>query len=824
MPDSERNPVLVAAGAAASPAPHWHDAETAPPSQTSDDSPPASPRRDASVPAAIGPYRLGDRIGEGGFGVVYLAEQDAPIRRTVAIKLIKPGMDSAGVIARFEAERRLLARMDHPGIARVLDAGAIPAGLPGEGRPYFVMEYVAGEPIHTFCDRAGMGIEARVDLFIRVCEAVQHAHQRGALHRDLKPSNLLVRPGDRGEEPRPKVIDFGVAKALLALDVDGPVTRADHVVGTPEYMSPEQADAQDVDTRTDVYALGVVLYQLLTGQLPHGNTPRQISPRDLAHLLRTVTPIAPSRVVADRPSRAGSGTPIARRRSARRRGTPADAGSAAGAPGTGLASGGRTAASGSLPPTTLTPGSRIAGELDCIVLKALAPDRERRYESPGALARDLRRALDGDAVEARPDSLGYRLRVLHRRHRWPFLLAEVVLALLILTGSVIAAQAAELARLATQASAERDRTEQQARVAAAADEFIRNALTEASKKLPADANLIDLLTHVAATLDATPLPDPIMEARIRLSLADSMEDLGRADLGEPQVKEALRLLQAVPAVDPLAIDARSSLGVMLASLERLEEALPILRAAHDDAARVLPPTDPNGITITMNYAVAVRRSGDLATARPLYEDAVKRRTARFGPLHPETISAQANMVSLLIEAKELAAAADLGTDLLARAIASGVDPARDEMLKLLSNTARAVDLAGRLDEAAPLYQTLLEGCDRQLGRDHPNTVVALTNVADAWIRAGRAADAFAALDARLPIVEAARGEADPSTLRLRFNLAIAAAKAGDVPRATQEYQRAAATLAELNAEDTARRMEKDRARAEAAVRDAGGTP
>ncbi len=212
---------------------------------------------------AIGPYRLLERIGEGGMGEVFVAEQTHPIRRRVALKLIKPGMDSREVVARFEAERQALAMMDHPFIARVLDAGAV-----DRGQPFFVMELVAGLPITEYCDLRRLGIRERLDLAVRVCDAVQHAHQKAIIHRDLKPSNILV---SEGEPPTPKIIDFGIAKATAQRLTDKTmVTAFGQMMGTPEYTSPEQVDLtnEDIDTRADIYALGVILYELLTGTLP----------------------------------------------------------------------------------------------------------------------------------------------------------------------------------------------------------------------------------------------------------------------------------------------------------------------------------------------------------------------------------------------------------------------------------------------------------------------------------------------------------------------------------------------------------------------------
>ena len=257
--------------------------------------PPVDPdnTREASAPSEakdrIGPYRLLQRLGEGGMGEVWLAEQVAPVRRHVALKVIKAGMDTAQVIARFEAERQALALMDHPAIAVVFDAGTTP-----EGRPYFAMEYVKGEPITTYCDRHRLATPQRLELFIQVCEGVQHAHQKGVIHRDLKPSNVLVAVQD--ERPVPKIIDFGVAKATTQRLTERTLyTELGVLIGTPEYMSPEQAEMTglNIDTRTDVYALGVILYELLTGVLPFDR--RTLFAKGLDEIRRTIREVEPPR-------------------------------------------------------------------------------------------------------------------------------------------------------------------------------------------------------------------------------------------------------------------------------------------------------------------------------------------------------------------------------------------------------------------------------------------------------------------------------------------------------------------------------------------------
>jgi serine/threonine protein kinase/Flp pilus assembly protein TadD len=326
--------------------------------------------------ASVGPYRLLQEIGEGGMGTVFMAEQQEPVRRKVALKIIKPGMDSRQVVARFEAERQALSMMDHPNIARVLDAGTT-----ASGRPYFVMELVHGVPITEFCDANKLTPRQRLELFIPVCQAIQHAHQKGIIHRDIKPGNILVTMYD--DRPVPKVIDFGVAKAVEQRLTERTLfTQFGALVGTFEYMSPEQAEmnAFGVDTRSDVYSLGVLLYELLTGSTPlERQRLRGAVLGEVVRLIKEEEPPRPSLRLST------SGT-LAKVAAARR-----------------------------TEPTKLS--ALVRGELDWIVMRCLEKDRTRRYDTASALARDVERYLHDEAVEARPASVWYRLGKAYRRNR-----------------------------------------------------------------------------------------------------------------------------------------------------------------------------------------------------------------------------------------------------------------------------------------------------------------------------------------------------------------------------------------------------------------------
>lgn len=390
------------------------------------DSPAArsAPTPGEAAGTVIGPYKLIEQIGEGGMGTVWMAQQTDPVKRLVAVKLIKAGMDSKQVIARFEAERQALALMEHPNIARVLDAGTTTAG-----RPYFVMDLVKGVPITRYCDEHHLTPRQRLELFIPICQAIQHAHQKGIIHRDLKPSNVLVAHYDG--KPVPKVIDFGVAKAAgQVLTEKTLVTGFGNIVGTLEYMSPEQAEVNqlDIDTRSDIYSLGVLLYELLAGSPPF--TRMELEKAGMLEMLRVIREQEPSK-----PSTKLSSSEALPTLSANR-GTE---------------------------PAKLT--KLVRGELDWIVMKALEKDRNRRYETANGFAADVQRYLNDETVQACPPSAGYKLRKFGRKYRTALNIAAVVVALLVAAAAISAWQAVRATLAEQQAVDERDRAKASFRMA-----------------------------------------------------------------------------------------------------------------------------------------------------------------------------------------------------------------------------------------------------------------------------------------------------------------------------------------------------------------------
>ena len=516
----------------------------------------------------IGPYKLLEQIGEGGMGIVYMAEQSQPVRRKVALKIIKPGMDTRQVIARFEAERQALAMMDHPNIAKVLDAGATETG-----RPYFVMELVRGIPITDYCDQHRLPIHKRLDLFMQVCRAVQHAHQKGIIHRDIKPTNVLVTALDG--VPMPRVIDFGIAKATGQSLTDKTLfTGFAQLIGTPLYMSPEQAElsAVDIDTRSDIYSLGVLLYELLTGTTPFDQGVFRTAALDeVRRIIREQEPPKPS----TRLSALGAAS---------------------------------TTVSDNRQSDVRMLSRSLRGELDWIVMKALEKDRRRRYDTASGLARDVERYLAGDAVEAGPPSGWYRLRKFVRRNR-VVLTTTALVALALIAGTTVSVWQVIVARRArADAVTQRDRAR-----TAEVDALAQRNRAEANYQKARDA-VDKLLTEVGqVSLKDVPQMEPVRRrllesalqyyqgflqqsgdaAAIRHEIGGAHERVAEihALLGRPEPAQ-VAARRAVDTLDPLAAEfpaeasyrrslglAFSRLGLVLIDVGAFPEGERVLRRA-----------------------------------------------------------------------------------------------------------------------------------------------------------------------------------------------------------------------------------------------------
>jgi serine/threonine protein kinase len=539
--------------------------------------------RDAgTVGAQVGPYKLLRRIGEGGMGVVFEAEQERPVRRRVALKLIKWGMDTRRVVARFESERQALALMSHANIARVYDAGATE-----RGRPYFVMEYVKGEPITDYCDRQRLTTRERLGLFIQVCAGVQHAHQRGVIHRDMKPSNVLVAVEDK--RPVPKIIDFGVAKATShRLTEKTLFTEYGQLVGTPAYMSPEQAEMTplDVDTRSDVYSLGVLLYELLTGVLPFDSKGlREAGYDEMRRRIREDEPSRPSTKVVT----LGDGSQEVAR--SRRTDVPALK-------------------------------RQLRGDLDWITLKALEKDRTRRYDSASELAADIERHLHDEPVEASPPSKVYRLTKFVRRHRIGAGTSVVFVLLLI--------------AFATFMAVERTRADREAETARQVSDFLVE-LFRVSNPSEARGNSVtarEILDKGAEKIERELAGQPIVQGRLMNTMGRAFLGLGLYPDAERLLRSSLRSLSEHPRANELPIaETDMWLGWVLAFAGKPEEAETLCRRSLAVFENELGPDDPRVGTAMSTLATALRFQGKFKDSGPLYRRALAIQEKALGPDH-----------------------------------------------------------------------------------------------------------------------------------------------------------------------------------------------
>ncbi len=772
----------------------------------------------ASVPETtagtlIGPYKLRQRLGEGGMGEVWLAEQEQPVRRVVALKLIKEGLSSTPVIARFEAERQALAMMDHQNIAKVFDAGTTLAG-----RPYFVMELVNGVPITRYCDENQLSIDQRLRLFMDVCAGVHHAHQKGIIHRDLKPANILV--GQQDGRPVPKVIDFGLAKAIentSRLTDQSLFTGIGQILGTLKYMSPEQAslDNLDIDTRTDIYALGVILYELLTGCTPLDETTlKGQAALKLLEMVREKEPIKPS-------SRLGSSSEQEISAITNKRRTD----------------------SGRL-------NRILAGDLDWIVMKALEKDRARRYDSASGFAADVQRYLQCEPVIARPPSLNYRMRKFVRKHRVG--VASVALVALALMGGIVgtswalsrARQAEQDANAAWEAeSTQRQKAEMSQQLAEKNLAFarkgneilgsvfadldpnavyrevsdLRNALRgnleDAVKELDGSAisdpvALGDMLETLGLSLlglglsqQASELFERLLKLRteqygtnhvetfdVMNMLALSHGQLGRHDLAVTQYEKALELRKAKLGADHFdTIQSMNNLASCYQALGRLEKSLPLMEQASELMKTKLGAEHEDTLKSMNNLAAAYRAAGKFDQAFPMFEETLNKAKTSLGPSHPLTLLFAGNLAVSYQNAGQVTKALPLHEEVLELKKAQlGTD--HPETLSSMNNLASCYRAAGQIDKALPLFEKTLEMRTTRLGSDHPDTLTTMSNLAVAFQTIGQPKDALPLIVKTLETRKAKLGEDHPDTLLSMNTLASCYAALQQMDKALPLYE------------------------------------
>ncbi|HEX3471532.1 MAG TPA: serine/threonine-protein kinase [Silvibacterium sp.] len=707
----------------------------------------AESNRDAIDPGTrIGQYEIISLLATGGMGEVWLAEQKQPVRRRIALKLIKAGMDTREVVARFESERQALALMDHPAIAKVFDAGSTP-----EGRPYFAMEYVPGIPITAYCDKHKLTVRQRMELFILVCEGVQHAHQKAIIHRDLKPSNILVTEVDG--KPMPRIIDFGVAKATSQKLTAGTMyTRLGTMIGTLGYMSPEQADplVEDVDTRTDVYSLGAVLYELLTGALPLDL--RKLAFDEVLRRLRdhdTPPPSTKLRTLGDESA--------------------------------------ITAQNRGADPPALA--RQLRGDPDAIALKALEKDRARRYPSASGLAADIGRYLRNEPVTAQPPTVGYRARKYIRRHR---LGVAVAAAGVLLLAAFAIAQAVQLRRI----TLERDRADR-------ITQFMTGMfkVPDPSESRGNSVTAREILDKASKEINTSLQNDPELQAKMMHTMGDTYWDLGLYSRAQPLFERALEIQRRV--LGPRHPDTLASMQALAAVLEfegHRAEAEKLDRETLDIQRQVLGPENRQTLVTMNNLAGTLRDENRYAEAERLLRETLDIEHRLPGPENMDTFNSARSLAFTLKSEGRYSEAEKLFRETLDKERRI-LGPENPNTLALMDTLAHTLTDEERYPEAEKLDRQTLDIQRRVIGPEHPNTLLTMTQLAWTLLEEHRYAEAEKLFQETVDIQRRVLGPQHPSTLNSLELEAADISREGRYEDAEKLFREAIQTAGKANQPD-----------------------
>ena len=694
----------------------------------------------------IGPYHLLQQIGEGGMGEVWVAEQHKPIHRRVALKLIKAGMDTKQVIARFESERQALAMMDHPAIAKVYDAGET-----DEGRPYFVMEYVQGIPITTYCDQNRLTTQERLELFRHICEGVQHAHQKAIIHRDLKPSNILVAMQDGVAVP--KIIDFGVAKATAqSLTERTMYTELGVMIGTPEYMSPEQAEmtGQNVDTRTDVYSLGAILYELLVGALPFD--PKELRRAGFDEIRRKIREEDPPKPSTKLSTMGDASTTQAQNRRMER-------------------------------PALIR---QIRGDLDWITMKALEKDRTRRYGSPSEMAADIERYLHHQPIVARQPSTAYKAKKFVRRHRIGVGVAASIAMLLVAFSITTALQAHRIAR-------ERDRANQEAEASRQVSDFL-TGLFRVSDPSEARGNSVtarEILDKGADKIGRELQGQPIVQGKLMNTMGFVYQSLGLYNPAQTLLEKALETrIKTLGPEDPAVAETLSNLGTVVWRKGDFARAKALQEQALAIREKRLGPESKEVASSLHNLGTLNYTQGNYAEARRLLERSLAIREKVLGPEHEDVATTLNSLGAIAYKEGDFKRAEELWERTLAIREKT-LGPDHPYVAASLNNLAIVHTYTGDPKGAVPLLERVVKIQEKVLGPKHPDLATGYMNLGDAMSKNGDLVGAKPYYARAVAIMEAA-SPGNPELARFLDRLAFVTLKENDLKGARGLYERSLA--------------------------------